>query len=170
MSVVFFGFTGIAQAVRPVVRPAVRPAVRPIVMPYKKPHKVFLDEPFVEFSVKPDRIDLGMVPTTGRGSSRAELEAHIVANYPYQIKASFTPFKQERGHYSIKPKHISAKLNGKNVLIGGTAVPIIRSEKATPDGGLSFPVDVKLSLSNAVMYPAGPYKGTLIFTITTVAF
>jgi len=159
MSVVFLGFTGIAQAVRPVM-----------------PRMLFPDKPFVKLSVKQDRLDFGMVPSIGRrrsrrsSSSQAQLEAHIVANCPYQIKASFEPFKRVRGHFSIRPEHMSAEINGANVNIAGKAVPIITSMKPTPKGGVDVPVDIKLSLADAAMYPAGPYKGTLIFTVTTMSY
>jgi len=158
ISVVCFGFSGITHA------------VQPIVMPYKKPHIVKPEEPFVNLSVKPEKVNIGIVPSRGRGGAEVELEAHIVANYPYQIKASFTPFKKLRSSTKIKPKHMSARINGSNVPIAGTAVPIIRSVEATPPGGINIPVNVNLSLENGMMYPAGMYKGDLIFTITTVSF
>ena len=154
MSIVFLGFTDIAQAVRPV-----------------KPDMELPDEPFVKLSVEPDRLDLNNVRSVRRSSnSQGKLEAHIVANCPFQIKASFEPFRRVRDRFPIRPEHMSAEINGANVRIAGRAVPIITSMKPTGPGGVNVPLDIKLSLANAVMYPAGPYKGNLVFTITAATY
>lgn len=154
MSIMFLGFAEIAQAVRPVA-----------------PRMVTSHEPFVKLSVKPDRLVLGIVPSIGRSSnSQAKLDAHIVANCPFQIKASFTPFKRTRDYSSIQSSHISAEINGTNVGISGKAVPIIKSMKPTPAGGVDIPLDIKLSLANSTMYPAGSYKGDLVFSIMAASY
>jgi len=151
MAVVWFGLTGIVQAVRPV-----RPRLVVPVKPFK---------PFVSVSIKPDKLDLGTIAPMSLGSLPAKLEAHIVANCPHQVRASFAPFAQQNGRVSIRPEDMSVVINGVNVPIAGRKVRIISSVKATPPGGVDVPVDMKFSLANAVQYPAGPYEGILIFTV-----
>jgi len=166
MAAVWFGLAGSARAVRPVMPPM----MPPIVVPAK---------PFVSISVKPDKLDLGIIPH--RDSLPAKLEAHIVANCPHQVRASFAPFAwqrdrvsirqrgrvsiRQRGRVSIRPEDMSVVINGVDVPIAGAKVPIISSVKPTPPGGVDVPVDMKFSLANAVRYPAGPYEGTLTFTV-----
>jgi len=149
MAVVWFGLTGTVQAVRPVMPPMMIP-VKPF-------------EPFVSISFKPDMLDLGIIPH--RGSLLTKLEAHIVANCPHQVRASFEPFAQQRGRVSIRPEDMSVVINGVDVPVSRTAVPIISSVKPTPAGGVDVPVDMKFSLANSVRYPAGQYEGTLTFTV-----
>jgi len=148
MAAVWFGLATSAQAVRPVTPPMVVSA-----------------KPFVSISVKPDKLDLGTITPGTLGSLLAKLEAHTIANCPHQVKASFEPFEQKRSRVSIRPEDMSVVLNGVDVPIAGAKVPIISSVKPTPRGGVDVPVDMKFSLANAVRYPAGSYKGTLIFTI-----
>jgi len=150
MTVMCFGLTGVAQAVRPVVPPTMVPA-----------------KPFVGILVTPDRLYLGTVPPMGFGSLPAKLEAHIVANCPHQVKASFRPFKRERGRISIRPEHTKVVINGVNVPVAGSEVPIITSTEATPPGGVNVAVDIEFSVAGKLLYPAGPYKGNLVLTITT---
>ncbi|MFQ6034923.1 MAG: hypothetical protein ACE5NM_03620 [Sedimentisphaerales bacterium] len=149
MAVVWFGLTGVAQAVRPVMPSMVLP-----VKPFK---------PFVSISVKPDILDLGTIPL--RGSLPAKLEAHIIANCPHQVRASFKPFTRQRGRISIRPKDMSIKINGVDVRVARRAVPIISSVKPTPPEGVDVPIDMTFRLANAVQYPAGSYQGTLTFTV-----
>jgi len=122
-------------------------------------------KPFVSISIKPDQLNLGTISTRTPGSLPAKLEAHIIANCPHQVRASFAPFTQKCGRVSIRPKDMSVEINGVDVPIARRTVPIIRSVRATPKGGVDVPVDVKFSLANAVRYPAGPYEGALIFTV-----
>jgi len=148
MAGVWFGLATSAEAVRPVTPPMVVPA-----------------KPFVSISVKPDKLDLGTIPTSCLGSSPAKLEAHIIANCPHQVRASLEPFEQKRSRVSIRPKDMSVIINGIDVPIAGAKVPIISSVKPTPRGGVDVPVDMKFSLANPLLYPAGPYEGVLIFTV-----
>jgi len=155
MAVVWFGLTGVVQAVRPVMPRFHGNMVIPV-----KPFK-----PFVSISITPDKLYLGTILPMSLGSLPAKLEAHIVANCPHRVKASFTPFAQQRGRVSIRPEDMSVVINGVDVPIAGEKVPIISSVEPTPREGVDVPVDMKFSLANAVQYPAGPYEGTLIFTV-----
>jgi len=148
IAIVWCALATSAQAVRPVTSPMVVPA-----------------KPFVSISFKPDKLDLGTIPPAAHGSLPAKLEAHIIANRPHQVKASLEPFEQKRSRVSIRPKDMSVVINGVDVPIAGAKVPIISSLKPTPRGGVDVPVDVKFSLASPLLYPAGSYEGTLIFTV-----
>jgi hypothetical protein len=143
-----FGLIGITQAVSP-------PVVPPMMI-----H----DEPFIRISFKPDTLDLGAPSLDGNYSQPVQLKAHIVANCPHQVKASFETFKWVRGGGSIRPEHMSVIINGVNVPINKAPVSIISSSKPTPFGGVDVPVDVKFKL-DSLMYPAGAYKGALKLTV-----
>ena len=69
---VCFGLTSIVQAVRPALPP-----------------KMVSNEPFVGISITPDNINLGTVSPMGFNNLPAKLEAHIVANCPHKVEASF---------------------------------------------------------------------------------
>lgn len=151
MAVMLSSLAGIAQAVNPGIHP-----------------KMVFAKPFVRMSVKPDKLDLGIIPPVGFGSLPAKLDVHIVANCPHQVRASFSLFTQQRGRVSrvsIQPEHMSVVINGVDVPITGRAVTIISSAGPTPAGGVHVPVDMKFSLASSLLYPAGPYKGNLILTI-----
>jgi len=152
MAVTCFGLTGVVQSVRPVVPP---PPLR------------VSAEPFVGISVKPDKLYLGTVSPLSCDNLPAKLEAHIVANCPHQVKASFTAFKRGRSGVSIDPKHASIVINGVNVPVAGSAVAVIKSDSPTPPEGVDVPLDIKFAVGGALHYPAGPYKGNLVLTITT---
>lgn len=145
-----FGLTGMVQAVRPAVLP---PAVS--------------DEPFVGISIKPDSINLGTVSPAGFKNVPAKLEAHVMANCPHQVKATFEPFRREDSGVTIRPEHTAVEINGINVPVAGSGVSIISSVKPTPLGGVDVPVDIKFSARGLLLYPAGPYKGSLVLTIMT---
>lgn len=136
---------------------AIHPAVRPMINPGK---------PYISLTFRPDKLDLGTVPLNGE--MPAKLDAHIVANCPHQIKVSYEPFEKGRNKVAVKPEHTSVVINGKNVPEVGRAVTIINSAKPTPSTGINVPVDVMFTVANTVIYPAGSYKGALIFTVTTV--
>ncbi len=149
VTMVCLGMARNAQAVCPVVPPKIDPG-----------------KPYISLSFKPDKLELGTIPY--KGELPATLDAHIVANCPHQIKASYEPFEQRKSKVTIKPEHTSVVINGKDVPEVGRSVTIIKSAKPTPSTGINVPVDVKFSVANTMMYPAGSYKGALVFTITTV--
>jgi hypothetical protein len=121
-------------------------------------------KPFVAMSIKPDELDLGQVPASSAGGLSGKLTAHIVANCPYHVQASFAPFTGQGG--PILPKHTSLVINGKNVAAGGKAVSVTSSSKPTPVSGVDVPVDLKVTVKSVPLYRAGTYKGTITFTIT----
>jgi hypothetical protein len=150
IAMVCFGLTGIGQAVRPALPP-----------------KMVSDEPFVGISVTPDNINLGIVSPMGFNSLPAKLEAHIVANCPHKVEASFVPFKGSDYNVTINPKHTSVEINGVKIRENGSGVPIVSSANPTPPEGIGVPFDIKFTTKGLMLYPAGQYKGNLVLTIMT---
>ncbi len=145
-----FGLTGIVQAVRP-----------------SEPPKIISDKPYVGISFTPESIDLGTVSPTGFKDIPAKLEARIIANCPHQIKASFKPFKSVGSDISIKPEDTSVEINGVKIPVDSSSVSIIGSARPTPPEGIGVPFDIKFGARALLLYPAGPYKGSLVLTIMT---
>ncbi|OHB61039.1 MAG: hypothetical protein A2167_04410 [Planctomycetes bacterium RBG_13_46_10] len=124
-------------------------------------------EPFVSLSFTPDKIDLGNVSPVGFKNMPVKLQAHILANCPHQVKASFEPFKNKNSNVSIRPEHTSVEINGRDIPMTGSGVSILSSARPTPPEGVKVPVDIKFSARGLLLYPAGPYKGSIVLTITT---
>lgn len=120
-------------------------------------------EPFVAISVKPGALDLGQVGRAGLDTLSGRLTAHIVANCPYHVEASFAPFSGKGG--SIQSEHTSVVINGRNVAVGGAAVPVTSSSKPTPAKGVDVRVDLKVAVDRAFQYLSGAYEGAVTFTI-----
>jgi len=149
MAMVCFSISGIAQAVRPALPPRVSV------------------EPFVGISFTPDSLDLGTVSPVGFKNLSAKLQARIVANCSHQVEVSFMPFKSKGHDATISPKHTTVEINGVEIPVAGSGVAIFRSAKPTPPGGVEVPVDIKFSARSLILYPAGQYKGSLVFTVMT---
>jgi hypothetical protein len=131
------------------------------------PPKIVTIEPYVSLSFTPDKIDLGIVSPAGFKNMPVKLEAHIVANCPHQVRASFEPFKSRDTNISISPDQTTVEINGKNIPTTSSGVPILTSARPTPPEGVEVPVDIKFSARGLLLYPAGPYKGSVVLTITT---
>ncbi len=147
MATVCFSMTGIVQAVHPAMPPMVSV------------------EPFVGISFTPDSLDLGTVSPVGFKNLPTKLQARIVANCSHQVEASFMPFKGKGHNATISPKHTTVEINGVEIPVAGSGVPIFRSMKPTPPEGVEVPVDIKFSARSLILYPAGQYQGSLVFTI-----
>jgi hypothetical protein len=145
-----FSLTGIVQAVRPVAPP-----------------KMVSVEPYVGISVTPDHLNLGIVPPIGFKDLLAKLKAHVVANCPHQVEASFEPFKGEEYNATIRPEHTVIEINGVEIPVDSSGVSIISSVNPTPPEGVDVSVDIKFSVRDLVLYPAGKYKGAIILTVMT---
>jgi hypothetical protein len=146
-AIVCFSISGMVQAVHPAMPPNVSA------------------EPFVGISFTPDSLDLGTVSPVGFKNLPAKLQARIVANCSHQVEASFEPFKSKNHNATISPKHTTVEVNGVEIPVAGSGVAIFRSAKPTPPGGVEVPVDIKFSARSLILYPAGQYKGSLVFTI-----
>jgi hypothetical protein len=119
--------------------------------------------PFVSVTVSGEPLNLGSVPGPGMHQARSQMTAHVVANCPYHIEASFTGLRH--GGKVIAPQHLSVAVNGKEMPIGSGRVTIAQSGVPTPPGGQDVPVDLQVGFMGAPIYPAGRYLGTLVLTI-----
>lgn len=123
--------------------------------------------PFIGVTVTPDPLHLGEVAGPGLHQRRAVLTAHVVANCPYHIEASFTGLRNVRDGRTIAPKHLSVAINGKKTPVGTGRVTIAQSGRPTPIGGEDIPVDIQVDFVGLPTYSAGRYYGTLVLTVTT---
>jgi hypothetical protein len=124
-----------------------------------------IDGPFITVSVKPEKIDLGAVRPVGLQGLPAKLTAHIVANCPHHVEASFEAFTQEGGGGSIRPEHTSIQINGVDVPVAGRGVPIASSTRPTPVGGVDVPLNLNVSVTNVLQHLPGTYRATLLLTV-----
>ncbi|KPL25110.1 MAG: hypothetical protein AMJ75_02040 [Phycisphaerae bacterium SM1_79] len=122
-------------------------------------------EPFVTMSIASGELDLGEVSNPGINSLAGRLTAHIVANCPHRVEASFTPFIRRGGGGTIPAEDTSVRINGVSVPITGHGVPIVSSVEPTPAGGVDVPIDLEVTVGSVWQYPAGAYTGTLVLTI-----
>jgi len=122
-------------------------------------------EPFVRVTVPREPLRLGEVARPGLQQIRSRLTAHVVANCPYHIEASFQGLRHEKGRVAISPKHLSVAINGKAMPIGKSRVTVAQSSKPTRSAGVDVPVDLQVDVMSLPGYPAGRYRGTLVITV-----
>jgi hypothetical protein len=122
--------------------------------------------PFVAISFEADELNLGAVSQMGVNSLVGGLTAHIVANCPFNVRASFSSFKRQGGGGFIPREETLLTINGLNVPVSGRSVSIISSAKATPAAGVDVPLECKFTVGGVEQYRPGTYEGTLTFTIT----
>ena len=121
--------------------------------------------PFVAVSVPNKPLYLGEVYGPALKETGGRVVAHVVANCPYHISASFDGLRHQASKVAMSPKHLTAAINGKPVLIGAGRVPIV-SKGPTPRGGVDVPIDLQVGVRAMSVYPAGRYIGTLVLTVT----
>ena len=122
-------------------------------------------EPFVRVTVPREPLRLGEVARPGLQQIRSRLTAHVVANCPYHIEASFQGLRHEKGMAVIPPKHLSVAINGKATPVGKGRVTVAQSRRPTTSVGDDVPVDLQVGVTNLPLYPAGRYSGTLVITV-----
>ena len=120
---------------------------------------------FVGLSVKNGPLSLGEPVGPGLHQLRSHTEAHVVANCPFDIKASFSGLRAEGSGTVIPSGHLSVAINGKGVPIGEGQVTILQSNTPTGPGGEDVPVDLKVGFLGLPIYPAGRYHGAIELTI-----
>jgi hypothetical protein len=125
----------------------------------------FPSGPFVAISFEPDELNLGALEHTGPNSLMGVLTAHIVANCPFNVRASFSSFKRKGGGGFIPCDETSLTINGVNVPISGRSVSVISSAKPTPAAGVDVPLECRFTVGGVDQYRPGTYEGTLTFTI-----
>lgn len=121
--------------------------------------------PFVEISVNTEEIDLGVLKYANVDNMKAKLKAHIVANCPHIVEASFEGFRHIDTLDMIRPEDTSVIINGSRVSVESSGVIILSSQIPTPKGGVYVPLELDLGVQNAMSYPGGEYKGTLFLTV-----
>lgn len=121
--------------------------------------------PYVAVSIPNKLLYLGEVCGPTLKEVGAQVTAHVEANIPYHISASFDGLRHQGSHVAISPKHLTATMNGKDMPIGATRVPIV-SQGPTPRGGVDIPLDLQVGVKPVALYPAGRYRGTLVITVT----
>jgi hypothetical protein len=121
-------------------------------------------EPYVHVTVPREPLRLGEACRPGMQEMRSCLTAHVVANCPYHIQASFQGLRHERGA-AFSPKHVSVAINGKATPIGTGKVTVAQSNKPTTSAGEDVPLDLRVGVMNLPLYPAGRYSGTLVITV-----
>ncbi len=122
-------------------------------------------EPFVAITVPRGPVHLGEVPGVGVKEVGARLTAHVVANCPHRILASFDGLRHQVHNVPIAPKDMTVMINGAQVPVGTARVPIA-SNGPTPRNGVDVPIEMQVGVRTKASYPAGPYCGTLVITIT----
>ena len=122
-------------------------------------------EPFVAITVPRTPLYLGEVYESSLKDSVARVNAHVVANCPYHILASFDGLRHEVHNVQIAPKDLAVSINGKQVPVGAERVPIV-SQGPTPHNGVDVPIEFQVGVRTIQCYPAGRYSGTVTITIT----
>jgi hypothetical protein len=126
---------------------------------------VVSNETFVSISVSPDKVDLGTVKDPQVDQLLGKLKAHIVANCPHFVEASFDGFAHLDNKGSILPKHVTVAINGAMVKTDRYGVVVLSSPRPTPVGGVEVPLELDFTVMNAISYPAGTYGGVLTLTV-----
>ena len=126
---------------------------------------VNMEMPFVSVSLPRTAVHIGEVWGPGVNRAGAEFMAHVVANCPYHVEASFQGFRHVTGAATMAPQDLSVAINGKKVPVGAGKVQIARGKRATPANGLDVPVDLQVGVTGLASYPAGRYSGALVITV-----
>jgi hypothetical protein len=126
---------------------------------------VNLPRQFVAISVDQKPLDLGAVAGLDGRLLEARAVAHVVANCPYHLEASFEALKHEQGKATMAPKDLFVLINGEPVPVGTGRVPIATSHGPTPPGGANIPIELQVEVKRWMTYPAGRYGGNLVITV-----
>jgi hypothetical protein len=121
-------------------------------------------QPFVAVRVPREPVHLGEVYGPNLKQVGANLNARVVANWPYHVSASFQGLTHENRRTTISPQHMTVVINGTNVPIGTQRVPIA-SGGPTPRGGVDVPIELQVGVKGMHLYPAGRYRGNLVITV-----
>lgn len=124
-----------------------------------------MPKPFVAVKVPEVPMHLGDVYGPGLKQLEGEVVAHVVANCPYHLSASFEGLRHEEGKGAIAPKDMAVTINGKAAPVGKARVPIVTNGRPTGRGGTDVPIQLQVAVKGLATYPAGRYGGTLVLTI-----
>ncbi len=121
--------------------------------------------PFVSVSMQQEPVEIGTFYGPGAKSSLFQLYAHVVANCPYHVAASFQSFKHVHGKAVISAKDLSVAVNNKPIPIGAGRASVVHSPKPTPLSGVEVPLALLVKVQGMDRYPQGPYRGALVITV-----
>ena len=123
--------------------------------------------PMVVVSASKTPLQFGKVSGPGPTRLKAEVTAHVVANCPFRLAASFQGLTEVAGKkVAIPATEMVVKINGKEVPIGTARVPIARGGP-TPPAGVNIPVVIEMEMKGASSYRAGQYGGNLALSVMT---
>ena len=120
---------------------------------------------FVRISVPRVPLNVGTVWGPGTAQVGAQVEAHVVANCPYHIEASFQGFRHVKSGVAMWPQHQSVAINGQQIPVGTGRAVVAQSSRPTPSGGVDVPLDLQLRISNLASCPAGRYSSALVIRV-----
>lgn len=121
--------------------------------------------PIATVSAPQKPLQFGRVSGPGAMRLKAEVPAHVVANCPFRLAASFQGFTEVAGRKTaIPPAQLVVKINGKEVPIGTDRVQIATG-RPTPPTGVDVPVVIEMEVKGASSYPAGRYGGNLALSV-----
>ena len=121
-------------------------------------------KPFATVSVPQTPLCFGEVPGPGGKALKATVTAHVLANHPYRLAASFQMVTQAAGQSAMPAKQLMVKINGKEVPTGTGRVEIA-SGGPTPATGVDVPVVIEIAMKDSALCPAGQYGGSLVLSI-----
>jgi hypothetical protein len=124
-----------------------------------------MSKPFVAVKAPEVPLHLGDVYGPGLKQLEGRVVAHVVANCPYHLSASFEGLRHQEGKAAIAPKDMTVTINGRAVPVGKARVPIVTNGRPTPRGGTEVPIELQVAVKGLASYPAGRYGGTLVLTI-----
>jgi len=130
---------------------------------------VDFSKPFVMVRMPREPLNLGEVSGPDLKEVAAKVTARVVANCPYYITASFPGLEHQSRKVTIAPKHMTVKVNDKEVPVG-TGRVMVASHGPTPYDGVEVPIELQVGMTAAALYPAGRYRGSLVITITAGHF
>jgi hypothetical protein len=128
------------------------------------PPPMMAPAPYVKVTVPDGPLYLGNIWSGGAFQAEAQVNAHVVANCPYQIQASLRTLKYGANNEPVSPKRLLVAINGKRTSLGGK-VSIASSRQPTPANGVDVPVLLQVGVDNLMSCRAGQYNGTLVLTV-----
>lgn len=112
-------------------------------------------------------LQFGKVSGPGPTQLKAQTTAHVVANCPFQLTASFQGLVEAAGKkIAIPPTQMAVKINDKEVPIGTDRV-LIATGGPTPPAGVDVPVVIVMEMKGVSSYRAGRYGGNLVLAVKT---
>jgi len=122
--------------------------------------------PTVVVSVPNTPLQFGKISGPGPALLKAQTTAHVVANCPYRLAATFQGFMETAGKKTAIPAaQMAVKINGKDVPVGTECVQI-GTGGPTPPAGVDVPVVVEVEIkTGASSCRAGQYGGGLVLVV-----